>query len=377
MLNKLDQFFDLNCTSLTILVVMVFVFSYIALPNLRNLIHKYNFKNESGTRSSHLGNVPTFGGVVFFISYLFVLICIPELRNDSDVLLIIPSFTIIFLTGFLDDLFELTPKVKMLGQLLAVGVLMFSNHFIVSSLNGVFDIYEIPFYLSIPLTALFLVFLTNAFNLIDGIDGLSAITAIVISGFYGWLFYTSEQQLYFVISLVTIASNLAFLRFNFSKHRKIFMGDTGSLLLGMVFGLQTVVLFNTEIHLLNFSFSRSKIFLILTAILFIPILDVFRVILIRFFNKKPLFSPDRNHLHHILIDRGYTHKVVSIMIGLYNICIAAIMFVVVQYVSFIEALFIFIFLFLSSMVALFVLNKNRSAILRKLKIIKTINSFKF
>ena len=144
------------------------------------------------------------------------------------------------------------------------------------------------------------------------------------------------------------------------------MGDTGSLLLGLVLGILTIKIMSLDLMALNtFSFPQRKVPLLLISVLFIPILDTFRVMSISYLNGKPIFEADRNHLHHILIDFGFSHRSVSLGIGVFNTVTAIFMFFVVKYLSFFASFFILAFLFMLSAVFLFWINKNRSAIRKK------------
>lgn len=188
---------------------------------------------------------------------------------------------VIFITGFLDDLITLSSKLKLVGQLISASIVLVEPQLTIHSLYGFLGIYEISFFYSVIGTVFFLVLLINAFNLIGGIDGLTAITGIVISMFYSFIFYKASQFLFFAICMTNIAMLLAFLRYNFSKRKKIFMGDTGSLLLGYVLGIFTKKIMSLNLIALNtFSFPQRRVPLLLIGILFIPILDTFRVMII-------------------------------------------------------------------------------------------------
>ena len=134
---------------------------------------------------------------------------------------------VIFVTGFLDDLITLSPKLKLVGQLLSASIVVVEPQLTIHSLYGFLGIYEISFFYSVVGTVFILVLLINAFNLIDGIDGLTAITGIVISVFYSLVFFKASQFLFFAICITNIAMLLAFLRYNFSKRKKNIHGRHG------------------------------------------------------------------------------------------------------------------------------------------------------
>ena len=217
-------------------------------PKNKKVVIKTQFLRYSNSRSSHQGKVASFGGVAFFLSYVFVLFFAETLDTSHVSLTLLASITIMFFTGLLDDMASLAPKVKFFAQFIAVSFLMTEPDFRLLSLHGFMGFYEIPLFVSVAGSMVFLLGLINAFNLIDGIDGLTGITGIIVASFYSYMFYMLDYYYYLTISLTTIATLLAFLRFNFSRRRKIFMGDTGSLVIGLVLGLLTFKLLSLEME---------------------------------------------------------------------------------------------------------------------------------
>lgn len=361
---------------LVILPILVFIGSLLLIPKIRKLSLKLNFSDSSNSRSSHDGNVASFGGVAFFLSYVFVLFFAKNLDSSHVSLTLLTSITIMFFTGLLDDLTNLSAKVKFLAQIIAVSFLMTEHDFRILSLHGFMGIYEISIYASVFGSMFFLLGLINAFNLIDGIDGLTGITGIIVASFYGFMFYKLGFYFYLTISLATIATLLAFLRFNFSVKRKIFMGDTGSLVIGLVLGLLTFKLLSLKGDAYtSLSFNREQLPLFLISVLFVPLLDTFRVMFLRAIRGVSMFKPDRNHIHHIIVDFGLSHRRASFFIGLINFIVALIMFFVIQVSSDLESLLVFVSIFFIAILLLFLMNKNKTAIRMKLKIKKVFLSF--
>jgi UDP-N-acetylmuramyl pentapeptide phosphotransferase/UDP-N-acetylglucosamine-1-phosphate transferase len=347
----------------------VFIGSLFIIPKIRRISLKNHLTDSSGYRSSHKGNVPSFGGVAFYISYILVLFFSQTLDNHHVSLTLLASISIVFFTGFLDDLKDLSPKLKFFGQFLAVGLLMIQPDFRITSLHGFIGIYEIPLTVSIAGSMFFLLGLINAFNLIDGIDGLTGITGIIVASFYAFMFYSLGNFFYAAIAVTTIATLLAFLRFNFSIQWKIFMGDTGSLVIGLVLGLLTLKLlsFGDEAYV-SLSFNRAQLPLFLIAVLFVPLLDTLRVMLVRALNGVSIFEPDRNHIHHIIIDYGLSHRRASFLIGLSNFLAALLMFFVIQLFDFTGSLLVLGLMLFLAIFILFLMNKNKTAIRIKVKI---------
>ena len=313
-------------------ILGVFAVSILLIPKIRSIALKLNLSDAPDNRSSHTAPVPTFGGVIFYVSYIIILFFAQYLDVNHVSVTLLASISILFFTGLLDDFRNLSPRIKFLFQIIGVAILMFQPDFRIVSLHGFMGVYEIPLAISVAGSMFFLLALINAFNLIDGIDGLSGITGIIIASFYSFVLFKLGHYFYLSISLATIGTLLAFLRFNFSIKRKIFMGDTGSLVIGLVLGLLlTLKLMAVGDAAHNsLSFNRGQLPLFLAGVLFIPTLDTIRVMLLRFTRGVSMFKPDRNHIHHILIDFGFSHRRASFCIGFINFLVASIMFYVTQ-----------------------------------------------
>jgi len=353
-----------------LLFVFIFGITFFLIPKIRYISLKFNLTDTPDSRSSHTVITPSFGGVAFYISYLLALFFSQFFFENTATTTLLVSISILFFTGLLDDLLNLSAKVKFLGQCIGVGLLMFHSDFRILSLHGFMGITQIPLALSVTGSMFFLLGLINAFNLLDGIDGLTAITGSIVAMFYSYLFYHLKAPFYVALCVTTIAVLLAFLRFNFSVRKKIFMGDTGSLTLGLVLGLSTLKImtldYTSEVALLQFDPKKLPIFLI--AVLFVPILDIFRVILIRFLKGVSIFKPDRNHMHHILVDYGLSHRRASFFIGIVNFIVALCMFFVIQNTTLLQSFLVLVLLFVIAIVILFLMNKNKTAIRLKLQI---------
>ena len=360
---------------LIILFLGIFLISLVIIPKIRSLSLKFCFTDSSNSRSSHTGIIPSFGGIAFYISYILALFFIQPIDTHYVSLTLVSSISVMFFTGLLDDVRNLSSKIKFLGQFIAVSILISQPDFRILTLHGFMGVDEIPLVVSVLGSMIFLLGLINAFNLIDGIDGLTGITGIIVASFYSFMFYNLGSYFCLAISVTTIATLLAFLRFNFSVKRKIFMGDTGSLVIGLVFGLLTLRIMTLDNSSTPLPFNVKELPLFLVAVLFIPILDLFRVMILRASKGVSMFRPDRNHLHHIIVDFGLSHRKASIFIGMVNFMVAFIVFNAIQVFNSLISAFILIALFLLAIVLLFLMNKNRTAIKLKLKIKRLMLSF--
>jgi UDP-GlcNAc:undecaprenyl-phosphate GlcNAc-1-phosphate transferase len=236
------------------------------------------------------------GGLAIFLSFLIGLLVLRP-QDPYNWPIIIGSF-IIVLTGLLDDKFELSPKLKLAGQLLAAIVVVVIGGVHVEFINLPFG-GQLEFgLLSVPLTILWIVGVTNAINLIDGLDGLAAGVSSIALITISFMAFLKGDAYVMSIALILLGSTLGFLIYNFHP-AKIFMGDTGALFLGYMMSV---------VSLLGFKNVTVLSFVIPVIILGVPISDTFFAIIRRFIHKKPLSAPDKSHLHHCLLRMGYTHK---------------------------------------------------------------------
>lgn len=247
--------------------------------------------------------MPRLGGLAIYLSFLIGFLILRPTDDSAAPMIILIGSLIIIVTGVLDDLFEISAKVKLLGQILAALVVVLGGiqlEFINLPFGGVLEFG----YFSIPLTILWIVGITNAINLIDGLDGLAAgVSSIAIFTISGMAFLMGDV---FVMSvgLILLGSILGFLKYNFHP-AKIFMGDTGALFLGYMIAV---------LSLLGFKNITMFSLIVPVIILGVPISDTFFAIIRRFVNKQPLSAPDKSHLHHCLLRLGYSHKQTVLMI---------------------------------------------------------------
>lgn len=258
--------------------------------------------DKPNQRKVHQFTMPRLGGLAIFISFIIGMLILKPL-NPAFIPIIIGS-SIIVITGICDDLFELSAKYKLIGQLAAAFIVVFLGDLQVLFINLPFGGHLEFGYLSIPFTILWIVGITNAINLIDGLDGLAAgvssIALITISGM------ALIQGNLFVVAVGTIVlmGTLGFLYYNFHP-ASIFMGDTGALFLGFVISV---------LSLLGYKNVTFISFIIPVIILGVPISDTFFAIMRRIINKQPLSAPDKSHLHHCLLRLGYSHRQTVLLI---------------------------------------------------------------
>jgi UDP-GlcNAc:undecaprenyl-phosphate/decaprenyl-phosphate GlcNAc-1-phosphate transferase len=279
-----------------------FITSILITPLVKKFAIKIGATDKPNQRKVHQKIMPRLGGLAIYISFIVGLLVLQP-ASIHHWPLVIGSF-IIILTGIFDDLFELSAKIKLAGQLAAATVVVVWGDVLVSFINLPFGGMIEFGYFSIPLTIVWIVGITNAINLIDGLDGLAAGVSSIALVTIGFMALIMGNFYVVAIASVLLASTLGFLFYNFHP-AKIFMGDTGALFLGFIIAV---------LSLLGFKNVTVISLIVPVIILGVPISDTFFAIIRRFVNKKPLSAPDKSHLHHCLLRLGYSHRQTVLMI---------------------------------------------------------------
>ena len=295
-----------------------FVITYLAIPKIIYFANQSRLFVRGGGRHSHEGQTPIFGGIAIFAGLLFSLLFWAKLEEIQFVLV---SLIIVFFIGLLDDLLSLTPTRKLIGLFSSIFVLMFLGDLQIKSLHNLFGIQELPELVAILFTLFVTVIITNAYNLIDGIDGLAGGLGVIASFVFGLIFLFNYDAQYAILSFTLLGALLAFLKYNFNP-ASIFMGDTGSLVIGLIFSILSIRLINEGVNIPNDQQYINKGPFITIVFLAIPLFDTFRVFFIRIFSGYHPLRPDRNHIHHALLDLGLGHKKSTLILYIYSVVIA-------------------------------------------------------
>jgi len=311
--------FDIKSISL-LFFIGTFLLTYIVVPIIIDVAEYKNYVDSPNGRSSHKKTTPTLGGISFFIALIVAFFFLNKWNDSNLSIYIIPGLTILFLTGLKDDIVVLSPVSKLSAQIIASVFLLSNEVMHIHGLNGFLGIGEIPIIFALPICVFIMVTIINAYNLIDGIDGLASTIGGIISIVYAVIFYYLGLFYFSFLCIIVLAMLLAFLRYNLSYKKKIFMGDTGSLIIGFMISIFTIRFLSLTPEKLDaLPFHLDNIPFIVMAVLIIPLFDLARVFTIRLFNKRNPFKPDRKHTHHILIDLGFSHKETSVILGLVNL----------------------------------------------------------
>ena len=304
----------------------LFFISVILINYFRDFIITYRIFPKPKKRDLHLDSIPSSLGIIFPIAMWFgiFLINTVEPKSIENYNIIFISAFIISLIGFWDDLKSLKPRTKLLYQITLITSCLFFNDIVIRNLNGFLGIFEIPKIIGFPITIIIGLAIINSFNNIDGIDGLAALLSIVIFTCFGIMFWVLDYPLLFIICLSLTGVISAFLIFNFSESKKVFMGDSGSLFLGFIIFVMTLYFINNLDPVIDKLFHRSIIPIAPLVMFAYPIVDTISISFYRFSTGKNIFSPDNFHLHHMLLAVTKTHKISSLIVFVFMILIISI-----------------------------------------------------
>lgn len=304
---------------LMVLACVVSITGFI-IPQILLIAFRKNLFDTPDPRKIHTSQVPRLGGISFFPAILFALLLlfgVGVLYDDQSILIrlhkhILPlcfigcAAIILYLTGMADDLVGVKYRAKFVMQTFAAAMII-TGGLKVDNLYGFCGIHELPLAVSVILTALLIIFIINAINLIDGIDGLASGLSAVACGFYAIIFLKSGLYMFSALAVATLGTLLPFFAFNVfgnaQKHKKIFMGDTGALIIGLFLSVMSI-----EICSINRLEHDSNPAVLAFAPLLIPGFDVVRVYLHRIKAHRNPFLPDKTHIHHKLLALGLTQR---------------------------------------------------------------------
>lgn len=328
--------------------VSAVILGRIIIPNILIISLRKRLFDVPDERKVHKRPIPRLGGVTFFPVILFSLCVFTAVRlmtghgpaetSTTDLvcefLFLTGGLTLLYIVGIADDLIGVRYRKKFLVQIISAAMFPLSGLYI-NNFYGLFGIYLIPAEVGIPLTMLLVVFITNAINLIDGIDGLASGLSMVALLVFGVLFVHFRMWSYAMLAFVTVGVIIPFFSYNVfgsaDLGRKIFMGDTGSLTLGYILSFFVIKYCMYEPDML-LTMKTSPV-LVSFSVLMVPCLDVIRVVLRRARNKRPLFMPDKTHIHHKFLAMGFSPRRALVTIQLMSACFCAFTIVAILYMN--------------------------------------------
>jgi len=291
---------------------LAFFLTLLLTPPIIRLAFKIGAVDVPDKRKVHDKIMPRLGGLAIFLSFCAaVVFLLFYYEYNLQVVGLLVGGAFILLVGIVDDIYSLPPLVKLLGQIIAALVVVAFGirvHFLSNPFDGYFQLGL----MSIPVTILWIVGVTNSINLIDGLDGLaSGVSFIALITLTVIAVQIHQSTLIPLLSLSLAGAILGFLRYNFHP-AKIFLGDSGSMLLGFTIAVLSTMGLLKSVTVYTF--------LIPIIILGVPIFDTSFAIVRRYSNNKPIFKPDKAHLHHRLLKRGLSHR--QAVLAIYCLAIA-------------------------------------------------------
>lgn len=314
--------------TITVQIILIFLIGLIlvhfSIPIIVSVSKAKHLYDEPNERKVHKTKIPNLGGVALFIGISIATLLGLHNYSFPDLSYIMASMIIVLFVGIKDDIMTISVKEKLLAQLICALILIIPGDIRVSNLHGIFGIYEINYLSSVVISILGIVAIINSINLVDGIDGLAAGIGILITCTLGVNFILTDNLQYAFLCFAIAGSLTSFFIYNvFGRKNKIFMGDTGSLLMGLL--LAVIFIKYNEFCITENEFVNSFSPILSLAIFSVPVFDMIRVFFIRVIQKKSPFSPDNNHIHHKLLLLGYSHiKSTFIIIGTNLVFIAMV-----------------------------------------------------
>jgi UDP-N-acetylmuramyl pentapeptide phosphotransferase/UDP-N-acetylglucosamine-1-phosphate transferase len=298
--------------------VTSFVICFMIIPVIIKYSLEKNLVDIPGRRKIHKKITPSMGGIAIFLGFSIASLIWIDISQWKNIRYILIALLVVFFIGVRDDLVPLKPHLKLLGQVLAAGILIFLFDLRLKSFYGFLGIDDVPLLVSYLITLFTMVVITNSFNLIDGLDGLAGfIAAIALLAFGTWFFLAGDTT-YAILAFGMMGSITAFLVFNWEPS-EVFMGDTGALVIGM-----TLAIFAIHFIDYNFNLPASHPYRFTGSIapaigiLIVPLTDTLRIFLIRVTRRQSPFTPDKSHVHHSIMRLGLSHKGTTLVLGLFQ-----------------------------------------------------------
>ena len=305
------------------------ILSFYFVPTIRKLALSKNLTDSPSARKSHTAEVPVLGGVaiymasafsIFIVAYLFP----SKIETSAFFLLAFGSMMLLFV-GVVDDIVGLKPLHKLIFQLIVSFVLIHNTPLYINHMNGLFGISEIAYISSLLLSVFVYVVFINMLNIIDGIDGLASGISVVAFSFFAYVSFFEFYYFNMLVSMAGVGCLLPFMYYNMFSDKKIFLGDNGSLVMGVILGYLSLDYIYVDTKATELLFGGNKI-VILMSLFSYPLVDTLRVFVARILRKKSPFSADKNHIHHHLLGLGLSHRKATLLILIYTCFITCVSF---------------------------------------------------
>ncbi|MBR4041780.1 MAG: undecaprenyl/decaprenyl-phosphate alpha-N-acetylglucosaminyl 1-phosphate transferase [Bacteroidaceae bacterium] len=265
--------------------------------------------------------IPVLGGVAVMFGILVALIVCRLFFDCSDLFTIMLAMLVMLYIGTIDDIIEISPYLRFLMEIAVAIMLMYTCNYSINDFHGLWGYHFINLKVALPLTVLTVVGLVNAINLIDGVDGYSSGYCIMACFIFGVIFYIAGDVSMVMLASVCAASLIPFFLHNvFGLTSKMFIGDGGTLVMGIVMSIFVLNMLKTDTYCALYESWGMGLVPLSLAVLSIPVFDTIRVMSMRILRGVSPFHPDKTHLHHLFISMGFSHIGATISILLFNLC---------------------------------------------------------
>ena len=296
-------------------------------PKVLNIAILKNIVDNPDARKLQRNPVPVLGGVAVFFGIAIGLCCSPAMFNNTQTFIFIAAMLVMLYIGTTDDIIGLSPSIRFLIEIIIVAWFMYANNSSINCFWGLWGIGAIPLWVSYVLTIFAAVGIINAINLIDGVNGLSSGYCFMSSVLFAIFFYVTGNQPMTIFALSAAGAIIPFFLHNvFGQSTKMFIGDGGTLVIGTMLAMFVIDILDVKSGCNLLAAKGVGLIPFTLSVLSIPVLDTLRVMSTRFINKKPIYYPDKTHLHHIFIDLGFSHIGTTISILSLNFIVVAIWF---------------------------------------------------
>lgn len=299
-------------------------------PKILKIAIMKNLVDNPDARKLQRNPVPVMGGIAVFFGIIIGLCCSQTMFNSPNVFMLTTAMMIMLYIGTIDDIMDLTPTIRFVIEILIVVWLMYVNSSSINSFWGLWGIDTIPVWVAYPLTVFAAVGIINAVNLIDGVNGLSSGFCFMASVLFAIIFYKSGNTVMTTLAISAAGAIVPFFLHNvFGNSTKMFIGDGGTLVIGIMMSMFVIGILNENSLCAGFANEGMGLIPLTLSILSIPIFDTLRVMSTRILRGTSPFHPDKTHLHHVFIELGFSH------VGT-TVCILSINFFVVAawYISY-------------------------------------------
>lgn len=297
-------------------------------PKVLKISIMKNLVDNPDARKLQRNPVPVMGGIAVFFGIVIGICSSQMMFNSPNVFMLVAAMLIMLYTGTIDDIIDLSPTIRFIIEILVVLWMMYINKSSIDCFWGLWGVDTIPQWISYPLTIFASVGIINAINLIDGVNGLSSGFCFMASVMFAIIFYTTGNTVMTIIAASAAGAIIPFFFHNvFGYHTRMFIGDGGTLVMGMMMSMFTISILGQNSVCASYAESGLSLVAMTLAILAIPVFDTLRVMTSRIIRGTSPFHPDKTHLHHLFIELGFSHAGTTISILTINFLVVVLWFV--------------------------------------------------